>query len=62
MKERVCLHLSRVRLPATEYSVDGIDVSCPLPPDLMTMLSETNETQGLLDEVRPILAEEGIQI
>jgi hypothetical protein len=48
-----------VQLLATEYTPDGIDVSCPLAPDLMKMLNEMPE---LLDEARPILSEEGIKI
>ncbi|KAL9187288.1 hypothetical protein ACHAXT_001391 [Thalassiosira profunda] len=59
MKGRVCLHLARVQLPATEY--EGIDTSCPLSPDLVKMLSST-EMSELLQRARPILAEEGIQI
>lgn len=59
IKERTCLHLARVQLLATEYTPDGIDVSCPLAPDLMKMLNEMPE---LLDEARPILSEEGIKI
>ncbi|KAL7529048.1 hypothetical protein ACHAXR_002768 [Thalassiosira sp. AJA248-18] len=61
MKERVCLHLSRVQLPATEYSPEGIDVACPLPEDLIKMLSG-KEMRELLDKAKPILAKEGITI
>ena len=61
MKERVCLHLSRLRLPATaEYSPDGIDATCPLPSDLMKLLKAL--PHELLDEARPVLAKEGIII
>jgi len=60
MKERVCLHLSRLRLPPSEYVPDGIDVTCPLPPDLITILEAL--PMELLDAARPILAEEGIRI
>jgi len=61
MKERACLHLSRVQLPATtEYSPDGIDVTCPLPPDLRKMLRVM--PKEFLNEARPILAKEGIKI
>jgi 23S rRNA-/tRNA-specific pseudouridylate synthase len=60
MKERVCLHLSRLHLPSSEYVPDGIDVTCPLPPDLITMLRAL--PTELLDAARPILAEEGITI
>ena len=58
MKERVCLHLGRLQLPATEYvqEVNGIDVTCPLPPDLTKMLEAM--PKQLLDEARPILERE----
>ena len=59
MKERTCLHLARVQLPSTEYTPNGVDVSCPLAEDLMKILQEMPE---LLDEARPILLEEGIKI
>lgn len=59
MKERTCLHLVRVQLPATEYTPGGIDVKCPLPDDLNKMLSEMPE---LLLEVKSQLLEEGIEI
>ena len=60
MKERVCLHLSRLHLPPSEYVPDGIDVTCPLAPDLIAMLRAL--PTELLDAARPILAEEGITI
>ena len=58
MKERVCLHLARLQLPATEYlqAENGIDVTCPLPPDLAKMLKAM--PKQLLDEARPILEKE----
>jgi len=59
IKERVCLHLLRVQLPATEYTPDGIDVTCPLPPDLLKILDEMPD---LLDQARPILSKEGIEV
>lgn len=58
MKERTCLHLCRIQLSPTDVS-PTIDVSCPLSGDLLNMLQEMPE---LLDEARPILAEEGINI
>ena len=61
MKERVCLHLSRVQLPPTIYSPNGIDVSCPLASDLVNMLN-VKELRQLVDDARPILAKEGITI
>jgi 23S rRNA-/tRNA-specific pseudouridylate synthase len=61
MKERVCLHLARVQLPQTEYSQGGIDIACPLPPDLLKMLN-VKGMRELLDEARPILTQEGINL
>lgn len=60
MKERVCLHLCRLQLPPTTYSPDGIDVSCPLAPDLEKILKVM--PGSLIEDARPILAKEGIQI
>lgn len=58
MKERTCLHLCRVQLPATGFSPE-LDVTCPLSNDLMDML---NEMPDFLNEARTILSEEGINI
>ena len=58
MKERTCLHLLRVQLPATEYTPDGIDVTCPLPSDILKMLEEMPD---LLNEARMILSKVGIE-
>lgn len=57
-KERVCLHLCRIQLPATEFS-PKLDVSCRLSKDMMDMLIEMPD---LLKEARTILEEEGISI
>ena len=56
IKERVCLHLTRLQIPSTDYT-DDIDVTCPLPPDLMKVLANFPD---LMEEARPILAKEGI--
>jgi len=58
-EERTCLHLARLQTPATEYTPDGIDVSCPLPKDLEVMFSAMPD---LLEEAKPILLDEGIHI
>ena len=58
IKERVCLHLAHLHVPRTEYT-DEIDVTCPLPPDLMKVLGNFPD---LLEKARPILANEGIII
>lgn len=60
LKERVCLHLARIQLPPTDYSLEGIGVTCPLPPDLMKVLGAL--PTELLDAASPILAETGILI
>jgi 23S rRNA-/tRNA-specific pseudouridylate synthase len=60
MKERVCLHLYHLQVPPSEYVPSGIDVTCPLSSDLVTMLEAL--PMELLDEARPILAKEGIHI
>ncbi len=61
MKERVCLHLSRIQLPPTEFSPNGIDVKCPFPPEMMKMLRAL--PAELLDTARPIIfAETGLII
>ncbi len=59
LKERTCLHLLRVELPATKYSPYGINVSSPLPKDLLDLL---NHVPGLLSKAKAILAEEGLEI
>ena len=61
MKERVCLHLSKIQLPPTEFSPNGIDVKCPFPPDMMKMIRAL--PAELLDTARPIIfAETGLII
>lgn len=60
MKERVCLHLARVQLPATEYSPEGVDVSCPMTPDMMKMLKAM--PRELRKDARAALEKEGIRI
>jgi len=60
MKERVCLHLFHLQVPSSEYAPDGIDVTCPLSLDLVAMLEAL--PVKLLDEARPILAKDGINI
>jgi len=59
MKERVCLHLARLQIPATEYT-DYIDVTCPLAPDLVKMLKAM--PKSFMDEAKTILEKEGIHI
>ncbi len=59
-KERTCLHLARLQVPATKYTPHGIDVTCPLPNDLQIMLNHMPES--FVEELRGLLLEEGINI
>lgn len=61
MKERVCLHLLRLQVPPSEYAPSGIDMTCPLSSDLVTML-EALPMVKLLDDARQILVKDGIYI
>ena len=56
--ERVLLHLSRLQFDPTLACPDGIDVSCPLAPDMMHLLEE--HLPDVLREAEPILREEGV--
>lgn len=38
--ERTCLHLVRLQLPPNEYCPNGMNVTCPLAPDMMTLLEQ----------------------
>lgn len=58
MKERVCLHLIRLQVPATDFT-DEIDTSSPLPSDLRKVLRNFPD---LMEQARPILAKEGINV
>lgn len=58
--QRTFLHLARLQLPQTSYTTKGIDVSCPLPPDFMKML--TSHLPSVLEESRPVLEREGIEV
>lgn len=59
INERTCLHLARMQIPSTEYTPEGIDVSCPMPDDFMTILKNI---PGLVEKVKPILLQEGINL
>jgi Pseudouridylate synthases, 23S RNA-specific len=59
IKERTCLHLAHVHLPPTEYTPEGINVSCPIPDDLKEMLKEM---PGLVVKAMPVLNGEGVKI
>lgn len=58
--ERTLLHLSRLKLgPVPEIGcTDGVDVSCPLAPDMLNLLRE--HLPAVLEEAEPVLREEGI--
>ena len=56
---RTCLHLCRLQIaPIPSVCPDGIDVTCPLPPDMMRMLTE--QLPNVLAEAEPKLRDEGI--
>jgi len=69
--ERTCLHLGRVQLVPTTVTMgvedagsttnvlpNGLDVTCPIPRDMHDMIAVY--MPQLLEEVIPLLAEEGI--
>ncbi len=69
--ERTCLHLGRVQLVPTTVALsgedaevttnvlpNGLDVTCPIPRDMFDMIAVY--MPQLLEEVVPLLAEEGI--
>jgi len=58
--ERTCLHLARMQLKPNMACPEGIDVSCPLPDDMMTLLQ--TYLPGVLEEAEPLLEEEGIRL
>ncbi|KAI2493842.1 RNA pseudouridylate synthase [Fragilaria crotonensis] len=58
--ERICLHLLKLSLPPTEYTPNGIDVECPLPDDMMTLLR--TQLPDVLRDADTILKEEGLTL
>lgn len=58
--ERTCLHLSRLQLPPTKFTPDGIDVGCPLPEDMLNMMKV--HAPDLLKEAEPFFNSEGILV
>jgi len=60
-KERTCLHLARLQLPPTiPFMPNGLDESCPLPADMMSILQ--NHLPGVFERAMTILEEEGVQL
>lgn len=55
---RTCLHMSRLEIGPTSVCPQGIDVTCPLAPDLKELLR--NQLPDVLAAAEPILKEEGI--
>ena len=55
--ERVCLHLARLEMLATNFT-DPIDCSCPIPDDMLNMLRVY--APNVLQEAIPELEKEGI--
>lgn len=58
--ERLCLHMARMQLPPTDAVPDGIDVSCPLPTDMLQMLHKY--APNVLNDALPVFEKEGILI
>lgn len=58
--ERTCLHLSRLQMEPNAVVTEGIDASCPLPQDMMTMLRE--HLPQVWEDAKPLLEEEGIRL
>ncbi len=56
--ERTCLHLARLQIPPNQAAPNGIDVCCPLPSDMIDMLSQ--HLPNVLHDAIPILKQEGI--
>lgn len=59
-KERLLLHLSRIQIPPTEYTPDGIDCSCPLAQDMLQIM--LTYAPDLLKKALPVLHSEGVFI
>lgn len=60
LSQRTCLHLSRLQVAPTRFSPRGIDVSCPLAPDMMDLLQ--THLPEVLEKAEPLLWEEGIRL
>lgn len=58
LPERTCLHLAHIRMNATAACPKGIDISCPLAPDMLDMLDKF--LPDLLEEAAPVLLQEGV--
>ena len=61
LQERVCLHLAQVDLPPTEYTPDGIQTSCSIPPDMKAMI-EKHMPSLLTGDGKRLLEEENITL
>jgi len=58
--ERTCLHLAQLDMQPNPACPDGITANCPLPPDMMKML--TQYLPDVLEKALPLLQEEGISL
>lgn len=56
--ERICLHMARMQLPSTDAVPGGIDVACPMLDDMLNILKVY--APDVLEEARPVLAQEGL--
>ena len=58
--ERTCLHLARMQITPNPACPDGIDVSCPLPEDMLSLLRQ--HLPDVLKEATPLLMEENVRL
>ena len=56
--ERICLHMARMEVPSTDAVPQGIDVSCPIPDDMLDMLRVY--APDVLEASLPVMEKEGI--
>ena len=58
--ERTCLHLARMQIKPNPACPHGIDVSCPLPEDMLGLLEK--HLPNVLEEATPLLLEENVRL
>lgn len=58
--QRLCLHLARIQLPATDATPGGLDVRCELPEDICAIIRDN--LPEVFEEAKGVLAEEGILV
>jgi len=58
--QRLCLHLARIQLPATDVTPGGLDVRCELPEDICSIIRDN--LPEVFEDAKGVLAEEGILV